>query len=680
METKQKKALENVLTRRFFLAPAFEIFYTRGNDGLYDFGQCGTQIRQNVISQWRSHFVDNEDLQEISCPCLIPQHLQKYSGHVSTYTDLMITDTVTGEHFNAHQILKKRLQKQIDETTQPMIKQALQNFFNSVDGFSPADVDKIVTTHKITSEVGNQFSPCIQFDLPFKTTLSPFSSEFYLRPETAQGILVNFKRCYEQAGSQLPFGIAQIGTAFRNKISTANGLLSAREFQQAQIEYFIKNRQESVKNFSEVKDMSVKLLSYKQQMDGDNQPHSTTIREAIEKKIIDHEYLGYFIGRCWEFLVSVGIDESKLRFRQYLPNQHFAKDCWVCECLLNCGWTEIASITDRSADELKAYSKASGTDLSAFVKFDSPIQKELFSAKAVVKILVRDFKQNAQEIKKAIETNGFSYEHTMIWNFLTDFITTLCLIIIFIYFCFPILTVPLPSYQSFRSYKFELYIGESSFKKCNVKILVKDFKQNAQELKKAIETASQTEYERIQKELINKKFTINGFELPAESIQLVKAVQSIHGESITPIVIEFLFEIDKIVYSILEHSFYLRENDETKTIFKLRPNIAPCKCAVISFMQKDELEPITAQIIKQLRKNGISCRVDNSGVQISKKYARFDEIGIPYTVIVDLDSLTDKKVVIRERDSMTQIRVDIASIHQTINDLAQGNVKFEELK
>ncbi|CAL6070734.1 Glycyl-tRNA_synthetase [Hexamita inflata] len=149
METKQKKALENVLTRRFFLAPAFEIFYTRGNDGLYDFGQCGTQIRQNVISQWRSHFVDNEDLQEISCPCLIPQHLQKYSGHVSTYTDLMITDTVTGEHFNAHQILKKRLQKQIDETTQPMIKQALQNFLNSVDGFSPADVDKIVTAHKI---------------------------------------------------------------------------------------------------------------------------------------------------------------------------------------------------------------------------------------------------------------------------------------------------------------------------------------------------------------------------------------------------------------------------------------------------------------------------------------------------------------------------------------------------
>ncbi|CAL6070732.1 Glycyl-tRNA_synthetase [Hexamita inflata] len=342
--------------------------------------------------------------------------------------------------------------------------------------------------------------------------------------------------------------------------------------------------------------MSVKLLSYKQYLDGDNQPHSTTIREAIEKKIIDHEYLGYFIGRCQQFLVSVGLDESKLRFRQYLPNQHFAKDCWVCECLLNCGWTEIASIADRSADELKAYSKASGTDLSVFVKFDNPIQKELFSAKAVMKTLVKDFKQNAQEIKKAIET------------------------------------------------------------------------------------ASQTEYERIQKELINQKFTINGFELPAESIQLVKAVQSIHGESITPIVIEPSFGIDKIVYSILEHSFYLRENDETKTMFKFSPNIAPCKCAVISFMQKDELEPITAQIIKQLRKNGISCRVDNSGVQISKKYARFDEIGIPYTVIVDLDSLTDKKVFIRERDSMTQIRVNIASIHQTINDLAQGNVKFEELK
>ncbi|CAL6075415.1 Glycyl-tRNA_synthetase [Hexamita inflata] len=597
MDKKEKVALENALTRRFFLAPAFEIY--QGVAGLYDLGPCGAQIRQNLISQWRSHFVVNEDLQEVCCTCLVPEQVLIASGHVAKFADLMVKDTATGECYRADKIVEEQLQKRIDATTDAALKHELQTVFNQVDGLSQAETDKVITDYKITSEAGNPLSPCFPFNLMFQTTIGPSNPQkAYLRPETAQGIFMNFKRGFEQARGQLPFGIAQIGTAFRNEIAPRNGLLRVREFEQAEIEYFIKDRYESVKNFHEVKDMKVNLFSYQQQLNGEDYYHDITIGEAIEKKIINHEYLGYFIGRCQQFLVSVGLDVTKLRFRQHLPKQlaHYAKDCWDCDCMLYCGWTEIVGIADRSAYDLQVHSKASGTDMSAFVKYDTPVQKELFSAKAVMKILAKEFKQNAQALKQAIET------------------------------------------------------------------------------------ASQEEYERISNELPTGKFTILGLQLSAESIQLVKAMQSVHGESITPIVIEPSFGIGRIIYSILEHSFYMRENDEMRTVFKFNPTIAPCKCAVISLMQKDELETVTTQLIRQLRKIGISCKSDDSGVQIGKKYARFDEIGIPYIVTVDFDSLTDKKVTLRERDSMAQIRIDIATINQTINDLVQGYVKFEELK
>jgi len=324
-----------------------------------------------------------------------------------------------------------------------------------------------------------------------------------------------------------------------------------------------------------------------------------TIKEAVEKHIIAHQYLAYFIGRCQEFLVSIGLDQAKLRFRQHLPKQlaHYAKDCWDCDCLLYCGWTEILGIADRSAYDLQVHSKGSGQDLSAFIKYDEPRQEERYTIKPVMKVLAKAMKQNAQALKVAIEG------------------------------------------------------------------------------------ASQEECARIQKEIDEKgTFKMLDFELTKDMVQLNKSVQTIHGESVIPTVIEPSFGVGRIIYALLEHAFYMRENDEMRTVFKFKPHMAPYKCAVISLMVKDELETVTNGLIKQLRRANISCKGDDAGVQVGKKYARFDEIGIPFIITVDFDTLKDKTVTIRERDSMKQVRIAQDKIVETVQNLCNGTIEFSSLE
>ena len=472
--------------------------------------------------------------------------------------------------------------------------------FNQADGLGVEDTQKLIAKSKITSPAGNPLSDPFPFNLMFQTSIGPASQlKAYLRPETAQGIFMNFKRGFEQARQQLPFGIAQIGTAFRNEIAPRNGLLRVREFEQAEIEYFIASREEHCKHFKDVEDIVVNLFDYHQQLDDKPMTEGITIKEAVEKHIIAHEYLGYFIGRCQQFLTKIGLEASKLRFRQHLPKQlaHYAKDCWDCDCLLYCGWTEILGIADRSAYDLQVHSKGSGQDLSAFVKYDEPKTEELYSVKPVMKELAKVFKKDAQTLKVALEE------------------------------------------------------------------------------------ASQEELARIDKEIKETgKFTLKGKELTPAMISLKKSMQTVHGKSVTPLVIEPSFGVGRILYALFEHAFYMRDDDEARTVFKFEPHMAPYRCAVISLMAKDELEAVADPLIKRLRKAGISCKGDDSSVAIGKKYARFDEIGVPYIVTVDYDTLKDGTVTLRERDSMEQARVPVEGIEALVSGLISGSRRFADLK
>lgn len=197
-------------------------------------------------------------------------------------------------------------------------------------------MNNILKTHNIKSPItGNDLTDPIEFNLMFSTHIGPTGLvKGFLRPETAQGIFVNFKRLLEFNQGKLPFAAAQIGNAFRNEISPRAGLLRVREFTMAEIEHFCDPTEKDHAKFANVRDTKLMLYSACNQMDGKS-ASEWTIGEAVTSGLVANETLGYFLARIQQFLLKIGILPDRLRFRQHMNNEmaHYACDCWDAECL-----------------------------------------------------------------------------------------------------------------------------------------------------------------------------------------------------------------------------------------------------------------------------------------------------------------------------------------------------------
>ncbi|XP_021910860.1 glycine--tRNA ligase, mitochondrial 1, partial [Carica papaya] len=240
----------------------------------------------------------------------------------------------------------------------------------------------------------NPLSDPYPFNLMFQTSIGPSGlSTGYMRPETAQGIFVNFKDLYYYNGNKLPFAAAQIGQAFRNEISPRQGLLRVREFTLAEIEHFVDPEDKSHPKYSEVANLEFLMFPREQQMSNQSAKR-LCLGEAVSKGIVNNQTLGYFIGRVYLFLTRLGIDKERLRFRQHLANEmaHYAADCWDAEIDCSYGWIECVGIADRSAYDLSAHSEKSGVPLVAHEKFSDPREVEKLVIAPVKKELGLAFK------------------------------------------------------------------------------------------------------------------------------------------------------------------------------------------------------------------------------------------------------------------------------------------------
>jgi len=206
----------------------------------------------------------------------------------------------------------------------------------------------------------------------FVTSIGPGGKRTgYMRPETAQGIFIQFRRLAQFFRNKLPFGVVQIGKSYRNEISPRQGVIRLREFTQAEIEYFVHPERKEHEKFDLVKDEVVPLLPAERQMDenlsDDEKVIKISIGEAVEKGIIRHQTIAYFIALTKRFLEAIGIDKDKIRFRQHLPNEmaHYAIDCWDAEIYTErFGWIECVGIADRTDYDLRSHSAHSGVELS----------------------------------------------------------------------------------------------------------------------------------------------------------------------------------------------------------------------------------------------------------------------------------------------------------------------------
>lgn len=161
--------------------------------------------------------------------------------------------------------------------------------------------------------------------------------------------------------------------------------------------------------------------------------------------------------------------------------------------------------------------------------------------------------------------------------------------------------------------------------------------------------------------------------------KIVETTEVMHVNEYTPNVIEPSFGMGRIMYSLLEHVFWAREGDEQRCVLSFPASIAPLKVLVAPLSNNEAFAPSCRQLVHSLRKRDLSCQVDDSSATIGRRYARCDEIGVPFAVTVDFQTLSDQTVTLRERDSTTQVRVPIANVPALVESLVREEASWEEV-
>lgn len=324
------------------------------------------------------------------------------------FTDLMVKDEKTGTCYRADHLLKDFCKEKVerDSTLPPEKAEEFNHILAVLDDLSAEQLGAKIKEYGIVApDTKNPLSDPYPFNLMFQTSIGPSGlSPGYMRPETAQGIFVNFKDLYYYNGNKLPFAAAQIGQAFRNEISPRQGLLRVREFTLAEIEHFVDPEDKSHPKFGYIADLEFLMFPREEQLTGKS-AIKLKLGEAVSKGTINNETLGYFIGRVYLFLTQLGIDKDRLRFRQHLPNEmaHYAADCWDAEIECSYGWIECVGIADRSAYDLRAHSDKSGVPLEAHEKFAEPREVEKLVITPSKKELGLAFKGNQKMVLEALE-------------------------------------------------------------------------------------------------------------------------------------------------------------------------------------------------------------------------------------------------------------------------------------
>ena len=249
------------MKRKFFTVPSFEIY--GGVAGFFDYGPLGCAVKNNIEQLWRQHFVLEEDMLEVGCTSLMLGEVLKTSGHVDKFEDLMVKDTKTGTPRRADKLIQEFIGKKLAKCKKADEREQLLTLEADVENFEAAQIDEVIQRMNIKDpDTGNALSPAVPFNLMFDTQIGPTGLfKGYLRPETAQGIFINFRRLIEFNNGRMPFASAQIGLGFRNEISPRQGLLRVREFTMAEIEHFVDPQDKSHPKFDSIAGIQLPLWS-----------------------------------------------------------------------------------------------------------------------------------------------------------------------------------------------------------------------------------------------------------------------------------------------------------------------------------------------------------------------------------------------------------------------------------
>lgn len=299
--------LISLAKRRGFIYQGSEIY--GGLAGTWDYGPLGVLLKNNIKELWWRRFVhEREDMYGVDAAILMNQEVWKASGHVGGFADPLVEDLKTKKRYRADHLLEEA---GVNPT-----------------GMKAADMDALIKEKGIKSPEGNALGEVRQFNMMFQTNVGAIQDETsisYLRPETAQGMFVNFKNIVDTFHPKIPFGLAQIGKAFRNEIAPRDFIFRTREFEQMEIEYFVK--------------------------------------PGAWEEVFEH-----FRKQVWEYTQDVGLTQEKVHELEVADGDraHYSKRTIDFEFDYPFGKKELYGLAYRTDYDLGAHANASKADLSYF--------------------------------------------------------------------------------------------------------------------------------------------------------------------------------------------------------------------------------------------------------------------------------------------------------------------------
>lgn len=313
-----EKTMEKIVAlakNRGFVYAGSEIY--GGLSNTWDYGPLGVELKNNIKKAWWKKFIQESPYNiGIDCAILMNTKTWEASGHLSGFSDPLMDCKSCKERFRADKLIEDYMQQnKIDEV---------------VDGWSNEKIKSYIDEHNINcpSCGKHDFTDIRQFNLMFKTfqgVTEDAKNTIYLRPETAQGIFVNFKNVQRTTRKKVPFGIGQIGKSFRNEISPSNFIFRIREFEQMELEFFC-------------------------------EPDT------------DLEWFSYWRQFCIDWLQNLGIKQENMRIRDHSPEElsFYSKATTDIDFMFPFGWGELWGIADRTDYDLKQHQTFSGEDMNYF--------------------------------------------------------------------------------------------------------------------------------------------------------------------------------------------------------------------------------------------------------------------------------------------------------------------------
>lgn len=556
----QMEKIVSLLARRGFIFPSGEIYGTFA--GFYDFGHYGTLMKRRLEASWWDFFVSRrEDIVGLEGSIISSPQLWNASGHLKEFTDPLVECGKCHSRFRADQLIEDELHL-------------------SIEGISLEAINIALSENKLKCEkCQGGLEVAKPFNLMFKTHVGASEEESaaaYLRPETAQMIFTNFKQLQLATRRQIPFGIAQIGKAFRNEISPRNFVFRCREFSQMELEYFIHPQRLQECAYLESEDLSleISLLTATMQDKKQTEGKKFSFKDLTDGKVIGSRWHAYLVLLAYKWFLQLGIRKEKLRLREHVRAElsHYSSETWDLEYKYPWGWKELAGIANRGDFDLKQHMLESKKDLTYF-----------------------DEETKSKVIPFVIEPS-FGLERAM-------------------------LTVLLDAFE------------EKIEAKAPRKI------ESAPPLPNADD---------------GQKTAVELNAPPAAANSQNNAAPSIMPQTAPD-----------------------RPSEERRTILHLSPLVSPVQVGVFPLMKKDGLAEKAREVFLLL-KPLFAAEYDESG-SIGRRYARQDEVGTPFCITVDYDSLKDATVTLRERDSASQKRVKIEALPGILQSLLNGS-GFESIQ